>query len=98
MTRRRNIKKPVPLFFVAMVLVFAMGGCAKPTPTGASIPVAENAEIGKTIRAQDFEITLIDAPETATKVGSDVVGREAVPLRRGRHFHHCTHRFDKRLG
>ena len=70
----RNVKKPAPLFFVVIVLVLTMGGCATPRSAGASVTVAEDAEIGKTIRTQDFELTLIEAPETATKVGSEIVG------------------------
>lgn len=65
---------PVSLLLLVMVLVHAVGGCTKPTPNSASIAVAENAAIGKTIRAQDFEFTLIDLPETVTKVGSELVG------------------------
>ena len=70
----RNVKKPASLFFVVMGLVFALGGCGKPAPTGTPMSAEGNAEIGKTIRTQDFEFTLIEAPETATKVGSELVG------------------------
>lgn len=68
------MKKPVPLFFVVMAVVSATGGCAKPTPTPTDIAVAGGAEIGKTIQAQDFEITLLDAPEKLTRVGNEIVG------------------------
>ena len=70
-------KLNLPLF-VMTVVVFAMSGCAKPTPASTETPSpgeantaeSSNAEIGKTIQSQRWEITLIDSPLMVEQVGS----------------------------
>ena len=72
------MKKPNLARFIVTMLVFAISGCAKPTPVSTETPSAgeaqiaesNNAEIGKTIQSQQWEITLIDSPLIVEQVGS----------------------------
>lgn len=67
-----NVKKLWASIPVCVLLAFSLAGCGErstPTPADIAIAVAENAEIGKTVQAQDWEITLIDPPYTSKQVG-----------------------------
>ena len=58
---------------VCALLTLSLAGCgggSTPTPADIPVTVAENAEIGKAILSQDWEITLIAPPYTSQQIGS----------------------------